>query len=267
NNYNIYRCQECGLIFVWPIPKNTGGLYSKDYFKGAALGYGYVDYEKDKAAMKKTFNVYLDKVEKILPTKGRLLDVGSALGSFLQLASRRWWQVSGVEISDYAAKHTRDCGLDVICGTTKDLLSKSGFFDALTYLDVFEHLSDPKAELAAAHQLLKSGGLLIINTPDTNSVFSLILGKNWHLLTPPEHLFVFNRNNLTKMLESCGFEILSVCHIGKKFTLQYIIQTLYNWQKIFIWRWLTEIFKNNFLGRISLPVNLRDNMFIIAKKV
>ena len=83
---------------------------------------------------------------------------------------------------------------------------------------------------------------------------------------PPEHLFYFNRKNFRALLEENGFEVLSILTIGKRFTLQYIFKTLYVWQKLSLWKFLSDVCGGARLRRIALPINLRDNMFVIAHK-
>lgn len=267
NCCDIYRCRNCQLLFVWPKPVNLANVYSENYFEGGRDGYGYVDYEADKLAMAATWEVYLDKIEKFLPGRGRLLDVGAATGVFLRAAKRRGWAVCGIEPVEWAAKKARSLGLEVQTGVLSDLSSNADGYDVVTYFDVFEHLSDPGAEADLIYRILKPRGLLIINTPDAGSWLARILRKRWHLLTSPEHLIIFNQNNLTRLLKECGFEILEIGKIGKKFTLQYIFRTLANWQKMAVWRFLAEFLENNRLGKIRIPINLRDNFFVIARKL
>lgn len=267
NDYNIYKCWDCGLIFVWPLPANSAALYTADYFDGAASGFGYVDYEEDKKATAKTLDSYLAKIESYLPLKGRLLDVGAAIGSFLQIAKTKGWQTKGVELSQYAAEKARANGLDVITGTVRDLILASKDFDVVTYLDVFEHILDPISELNSARKLLRQEGFLIINTPDSSSWFARLMGRSWHTFVPPEHLFIYSPKNLTILLKRIGFEIVEVCKIGKRFTLRYVFQFLANRYQLFIWRWLAEKCKNSFVGKLALPINLRDNFFMIARKI
>jgi len=266
NSWNLYKCGECGLIFTDENPK-ISELYSKDYFKGAKDGFGYVDYDKDKLAMTGTFNFYLDKIEKIMPNRGSLLDIGAATGYFLKIARQRNWKVKGIEISDYASQKAKTEGLDVITGTLENANLADESFNVLTFFDVLEHFSDPKSQLLIANKILKNSGLIIINTPDSNSLVAKILGRHWHLLIPPEHLVIFSLNNLSILLKSCGFEILLVNKIGKRFTLQYIFQISANWRRSALLGKAAEFLKNNFLGSFSFPINLRDNFFIIAKKL
>lgn len=265
NDCDLYKCSECNLIFVWPV-KNGSEVYTQDYFSGAKDGFGYADYEKDKLASKDTFELYLDEIEKIVPSKGLLLDVGTATGFFLQLAQKRGWQAKGVELSAFASAKAMDKGLDVTTGIISEFTDQVGIFDVVTYLDVFEHLVDPRQELKLVCNLLKDDGLIIINTPNSNSLLSRLAGRFWHLLTPPEHLVIFNGDNIKKILEENGFKVLISKNIGKKFTLQYIFQTLANRYNFFVFSRLNFIFKNSWIGNMSLPINLRDNMFVIAQK-
>lgn len=267
NFCDIYKCQNCGLLFVWPKPDSMANVYSQDYFKGGEGGYGYVDYEADKLAMAAIWEVYLERMEKFLPNRGKLLDVGAATGVFLRAAKKRGWAVSGIEPVDWAAQKARVAGLEVKTGALSDFSDETGNYDAITYFDVFEHLADPSAELDLIYKILKPGGLLVVNTPDAGSLLARILGRRWHLLTPPEHLNIFNQNNLTRLLKKRGFEILEIKKIGKKFTLQYIFRTLANWQKMAVWRFLAEFLENKRPGKIGIPINLRDNFFVIARKL
>jgi 2-polyprenyl-3-methyl-5-hydroxy-6-metoxy-1,4-benzoquinol methylase len=266
NSYNFYKCNNCGLIFIFPVPENHLKIYSLDYFGGAQKGFGYVDYEIDKKAMSSTLNSYLDKIEKFIPDKDKLLDVGTATGFFMELAKQRGWEVQGVEISEYAVQKAREKGLNVTTGTLESSDFKEGSFNLITFWDVVEHLSNPKSTLSSAYRILKKDGVIAINTPDSESFVARILNKGWHLIVPPEHLFLFNQKNLSKLLKEIGFEILFVDKIGKRFTLQYVTQILANKQKFFIFDWIAKFFGNNFLGRLIIPFSLGDNFFILGCK-
>ena len=52
---------------------------------------------------------------------------------------------------------------------------------------------------------------------------------NWYQVAPPEHINLFHRNSLRTLLESYGFEVLTVESIGKRFTMQYAFQKLAHW--------------------------------------
>lgn len=266
NSYDLYRCENCGSIFVWPLPDDYSRVYSSDYFSGATKGYGYVNYDQDKSAMSEVFECYLNKIEKALPRKGNLLDVGAATGYFLELAQKRGWVTAGVEISEHAAEIGRRKGLNIKTGKIEDTGFSPASFEVITLWDVIEHLPNPKEIFQICHRLLKNGGVIAINTPDAGSLTSKILGKRWPLLVPPEHLIIFPKKILIGLLAKNGFQISSTAKIGKRFALQYIFQLLANGSKFLLWKWLAKLTQNNFFGKISIPLNLRDNVFILAIK-
>ncbi len=260
--YKLFRCPNCALLFVHPIPK-VSEVYGQDYFEGAHGGHGYTNYDRDKEPMVPVFEEYVRRISALLPTKGRLLDVGAATGFFVAIANLMGFTATGVELSSYAAAVGRQKGLEIVAGTLSDI---SGAFEVITMLDVIEHVPDPRAELTRAHALLVDGGVLVLNTPDIGSLYARLMGKRWHLVVPPEHLFYFTRRNLSMLLVECGFEVVEVTTIGKSFTLPYIFKTLYAWQGLALWGWLERLTSQGFLSRIALPINTRDNMFLIAKK-
>ncbi|MBI2443826.1 MAG: class I SAM-dependent methyltransferase [Candidatus Magasanikbacteria bacterium] len=267
NNCRIYRCQDCAARFVFPWPEpDWSGLYGEQYFAGGRHGFGYSDYDADKAAMRGTFLQYLDRLERLLPARGRLLDVGAATGYFVKLAGERGWQGSGVEPSDYAAGRGRAQGLDVQTGTLDTVTGAENYFDVITLWDVIEHLPNPQAALERVLVLLKPGGILAINTPDAGSWYALLLGRFWHQLVPPEHLVYFNPRNLSALLSALGFAVLPAEKIGKRFTVAYLLATIARWQPYWPWPSLARRAQQSAWGRRSLSLNLRDNFFLLARK-
>jgi 2-polyprenyl-3-methyl-5-hydroxy-6-metoxy-1,4-benzoquinol methylase len=266
NAFPLYSCNECGHMFVWPIPDSPQGIYSEDYFHGGENGFGYIDYDRDKAPMADTFRVYLKEIAKHGKLSGAMLDVGAATGFFLDIARRDGWETYGVELSQYAAEVARRKGLRVSTGTTDDCDFPAGFFDVVTAWDVIEHMPNPLASLEKIHDLLKPGGLLVINTPDSGCLLARILGKRWHLVVPPEHLNLFHRRSLKMMLEKIGYSVVRRTTIGKRFTLQYIFMTMAHWQDLGVWERTAAYLQKHRVGSYGLPINLHDNMFVIARK-
>lgn len=263
NGYDLYKCVTCGHIQIYPFNFDTQKIYSEDYFSGAMNGFGYVDYDEDKEPMRNVFEKYL----RLIGRSGKLLDVGAATGFFVQIAKNHGYDAHGIEISGFAAELGRKKGLDVKQGTLAGYSAEPGSFDIITAWDVLEHFPNPDLDIEKAHTLLKSGGIIAFNTPDSGSLYARILGKKWHLLVPPEHINYFNRRSVKIFLEKHGFEVVEISTIGKSFTLEYILHTLSAWTKIGFFQKLAHICHGSkFLSKISLPINLHDNMFILAKK-
>lgn len=258
-------CGTCKVVFLNPLPGAVDHIYGDSYFVGSEGGYGYSNYDADKEAMREVFVDYLKRLENLTPGR-TIFDVGAATGYFLERARERGWQGGGVEISKFATERARDKGLDVTHGVLNDV-AKDKQYHVVTMWDVLEHVPDPHSDIQKVHSLLEPSGIVAINTPDSGSLYARLMGKKWHLIVPPEHIFLHSKKSIVKLLEKNGFEVLLYTKIGKKFSLSYIANILNHWLG---WR----IFKHtlNFLGRhqklasLSFPINFRDNMFVIARK-
>lgn len=145
------------------------------------------------------------------------MDVGCGLGTFMEAAVRRGYRVLGMEPSPVAAEQTRLLKLPVQSGWPEG----KNRFDAVTMLDVFEHVPDPAAVLENCREHLKDGGILLIETINedgllprlTAAMYSISGGRfRWPMesLHPPQHLFHPTRKQLISFLGGRGFEILSV---------------------------------------------------------
>lgn len=210
---SLCRCRKCGLVFVNPQPRllaeKAGELYKEDYF-----GKGYMRFYGDKSGgavqSNEPFPFRLDLISKFR-SSGRLLDIGCASGEFLVAARDRGFDVSGVDISDYAVSAAKQkYGLDVRKGSLAECAFESGSFDIITAGDVIEHIKDPLAFLNEANRLLRSGGVLYLAVPDFSGlhyrVMNLIVKfnhKNYFVL--PHHVFHFTGATLEKLLVKAGF--------------------------------------------------------------
>src|SRR5439155_6595773 len=145
---------------------------------------GYANYFLDSDVNPRTFHDRIHAFERRYGRKGRLLDVGCALGDFLMEAKDAGWDVEGVEISHYAAQRARARGLRVTAGRLEELDLPAASFDVITLYDAIEHLTDPVATLAAVHRLLVPGGLLHLVTPYVGRVQARLLGRHWSHYKP-----------------------------------------------------------------------------------
>ncbi len=216
--------------------------------------------------MAETFESYLDLLTDRHPQPGDLLDVGAATGFFLDLARSRGWNTCGVEPSEYASRVASQKNLAVHCGVLEELNLPDASFDVITMWDVIEHGTDPNASLAAACRLLRPEGTLALNTPDAESFLARLLGLRWHLVVPPEHLILFGQRSLRQLLEANGFTVASLHRIGKRFTIQYVLQTLARWQGLRLWQTAADVSRRSGFGNWGVPINLCDNMFVLAHK-
>ncbi|MES3005130.1 MAG: class I SAM-dependent methyltransferase [Patescibacteria group bacterium] len=267
NGFNIYKCSNCRMLSLYKKPQTLDQVYNSEYFSGGSGGFGYVNYDEDKEPMRNSFKKYLDLITKISNKKGKLFDVGAATGFFMSLAKVDGFEVSGVEFSDFAAGQGRSRGFDIKTGTLDKLAIEEGGYEVVTMLDVIEHMPDPENDIKIIQKMLKQNGLVVVNTPDSGSFYARMMGINWHLVVPPEHIHYFNERGIRELFTRNGFEVLLVTRMSKKFTLEYIFNMLFKWLKVGLFQKIAIRLKGTSLGRLSLPTDLRDNMFIVAKKL
>lgn len=262
--YRVARCSACNTLFIEEPPLDTAYLYDQSYFFGGDIG-GYGSYDEEKEAMRGTFETCLDRIATYVPT-GTLFDVGAATGYFLALAQKRGYRVSGIDISAAAAAEAQKKGIRVEVGKIEDTTQDMASVDVLTMFDVLEHVAHPDAFLKHATKLLKPGGIVMGCTPDSMSFTARLLGKRWHLLFPPEHLVLLNDKSLRILLEAQGFQVLWTGRITKRFSIPYILQTASRWLGIPVLGRLGLALRGGWLGRIAIPLDLRDNLFFIARR-
>jgi len=269
NGLGLMQCAECKLVFVGQRPEahELYALYDESYFENDESGtVGYSHYIKDEANIRKTFARRLHKLEQFV-RPGRLLDVGCAAGFFLDEAHKHGWQVQGVDVSNFAARYARErFGYDVRQGSLLEQDFPKNTYELVTMWDVIEHVPDPKAYIEQVAALLKTGGVIALATPDVDSLPARLTGTRWvGYKLSEEHVYYFSKRTLSRMLESAGFEIVRVRHVGKYVTLRLFLDRLSMYSPLLA-RLLSFGERAFKLSERSLLVNPFDIISITARK-
>jgi SAM-dependent methyltransferase len=77
-------------------------------------------------------------------------------------------------------------------------------FDVIHSCHTIEHLASPAKTLSEHWRTLKPGGLLVIDAPNTALLGADDILEEWFT---DENLFHFSRATLSRLIESCGFEV------------------------------------------------------------
>lgn len=139
--------------------------------------------------------------------KGHLVDIGSGPGTFLMVAKRMGWQVSGVEPATVAAEKARSLGIDTFNGVIEDFSSghREGF-DVATCFEVMEHVPNVVSMLRDIRAVLKPNGLFVFSVPNLDDPYCL--RQTIPVNMPPIHINFFNRRSLRAVLEETGFDVV-----------------------------------------------------------
>lgn len=218
----IVKCEDCKLIYVNPRLKEPEKIYwgSKDkYLKEAEL----IFEGKQKSSRDVNYLADLKKIEKIKPT-GNFLDVGTNMGLFLRNARNRGWQLFGIEPSPSLSEIAREkFGLNVYTEFLHENKFSDNFFDMVTIIDVFEHITRPLEMLKDVHRIIKHDGLLFIKVPHANfnllkhSLYKKVLHKFSFpqdifrdIFDSREHIAHYTKKTIIKMLDKGGFRVNAV---------------------------------------------------------
>ncbi len=257
----IVKCVDCNLIYCYPREnKNTIVKRYKQFIDET--------YEKERPARKQNQVKIIANIEKLLNRKGKVLDIGAATGAFLEAAKEVGWKTFGIEPSKWAVEYAKkNFNLTIAQGTLEKAKFKPASFDAITLIDVIEHVDSPRQLLLEVKKLLSQDGVVVLVTPNIQSLLFKLLGEKWWHVRP-DHIYYFNHETLNLLVESLGFKIVKVQSAGWNFSYNYWISRFKN-NLTFIYS-LFSLFKNipilNLLTKRNYYVNFGDSMEIYLKK-
>lgn len=205
-DFSLLRCRRCRDLFLFEI-REKGGIYAdKDYFlSGYKRQYGRT-YIEDRDNIVSLGAERIGIIEAIAAKKGRILDVGCALGFFLDLARARGWHATGVEVSEFAGEWARrNLSLDVRTGSFLEIDLPAAGYDAVSFLFVAEHLADMESVARKAYAILKKGGILCLAMPNRGGISYRTAKRSYVADHPRDHYFDTTVRNLRRFLRGYGF--------------------------------------------------------------
>ena len=248
----ISQCLDCGVVYN-SSPAFSRSVYTEvvDEKYDAESGSRMLEFSRAYKTFKKHFPQH--GISKI-----RLLDAGCFTGVFLnylKCEEGRTVEGRGIEPSRWAAAEARSKGLWVEEGFIEDLLRPGLSLDAVTMFDVIEHVADPRLLLRHVREALGPEGLLMLTTPNFETVFRPIFRhRYWFFETM--HLFYFSPETIRRLLEETGFEVLSLKRHLKVIPFHYLMERIAGQFPSF-----------SFLAKIPWPRGLRLPLYIGQMRV
>lgn len=211
---HVMECAECRYRFVNPRPTQSAIAAS------CSDPHAYDHWLREEEGRVLMWRKRLDLVERLAGgRRGRLLDVGAGIGTFLAQARDRGWVVSGTEVSESAIGLARERhGLELAPGQLEEARLDAGYWDVVTLWHVLEHVPSPAGVLRTTHQVLAPGGIVVVGVPNDSGAMVLprrlkrLLARTrferYEPVTPGEevHLSHFRPQVLRRLLERTGFE-------------------------------------------------------------
>jgi 2-polyprenyl-3-methyl-5-hydroxy-6-metoxy-1,4-benzoquinol methylase len=163
----------------------TSHDYDEAYFVGGTKS-NYVDYRQLEATIEEGFmpvvRRYADSVRTRRGTNNTsYLDIGCAMGFYVERLAKLGWDAHGVDISEYAVAEGRRRGVSNLrVASANELPFAAGTFDFVTAVDVIEHLDqvDARSMVGETLRVLRPGGAFFIATPN------FLTNAHWNVFTP-----------------------------------------------------------------------------------
>ncbi|OSA93193.1 UNVERIFIED_ORG: methyltransferase [Clostridium botulinum] len=212
----LVKCMLCGHVYMLYRLTNEEllNIYDDDYFKDKYVkGNEKVDYDylKDKPNIMKFVEKRFNTIHKYKKA-GTILDIGCAMGFYLEYAQNCGWDVYGIEASEYAADYAKKLlkTEDIFNNTIENIKFKDEQFDVITMWLVLEHMVNPVNTLLGMKKWLKPGGVIGIKVPNADGItFRSNLSK-WIQQHPEDHMCDFTPDTLERIMNKCGYELLEL---------------------------------------------------------
>lgn len=205
--FDVLKCQACGVGATQPMPQgDLRSLYPKLYFGEngqswlgrLARWYRYDQYAYD-------FSILTRFTRKSLNLFDSYLDIGAGTGDRV-----RWMYGKGVKRCVGLEPYPTVQVAEMVKAEVLDYVPQIPFA-LVSMFHVLEHVPNPKAYLSHIHDhMLSDGGSMIIQVPNAGSFESNWFGKRWYGYDVPRHLFHFDIDSITYLLEKVGFEVAGV---------------------------------------------------------
>ena len=207
NGLDLLQCQRCGLLVRAQMPPEEilAARYREAY---------WADYGEEELGSARD-NVHAHAwawVKKLRPDPGLLVDVGCGSGALLALCQKQNWKGIGFDLSTQAVAYAKARGLEAYAHPWPPCILTDEVADAVTFINVLDHLRDPFGALRESWRILRPAGLLYIRVPNGPvhaRLISLLSAVRLSYL-PVVHLFGFGPTALLHHLPRLGFAVVAV---------------------------------------------------------
>ena len=229
--YRVIDCEVCGFKHLDPVPseEEIKEFYKKKYFdlvkKGGRaqeikrLMKGGEEASFELKWLKSTLynDVNYTLTENIPKGSKNLCDIGCGTGDFLKYMMNMGWGGIGIEPSEEGAQVAANSELTIYNLSLEEFIAVypdyKDTFNAITLLNVLEHVPNPIDVLQNAKKLLKTHtGLICVRVPNDFNELQIYaqkkLEKDLWWIAIPDHINYFNIESLQKLLISLDFEII-----------------------------------------------------------
>lgn len=193
----------------------------------------------------------------------RMLEIGSGMGHLVgQLEDT--FETFGMDLNHWAVKQSRSVvnKTNLQTASAQELPYRDGAFNVVIIKHIVEHLPDPEKAIREIGRVTEPGGILILATPNLDSLLKPWKGDTWIGYQDPTHISLKRPAEWLGLIRNAGFHPLKVFSDGF-WDVPYVR---------FVPRQIQKLFFGSLggvqavTGWIFLPMRWGESILVIAKK-
>ncbi len=198
--FNYVHCDDCGVAYLNPMPDEDD------------LTEHYRKTHMDRNEKQNPGEFKIDPCRKAaidsvgLSKDDTVLDVGCGKGEVLYCLMKEGFNIEGVDPYFRPIYDVPELNERIHTNNLKEAGFPDGGFSVVMMWSVMEHISNPIELLEEVARVTKSGGRLVISVPNFKTLQHRLVKEHWPGFGPPEHLFVYSPDGLSKLLGGFGFK-------------------------------------------------------------
>jgi len=225
----MVRCRSCRV--VWALHRAYGDQVEQLY----ESSYLWDKDSEDKGLLAQAATAYRNHLLDIEISRdikrgrfsagAKVLDYGTGYGDRLERMRKKKLDAIGFE--PFFKAPLKLSGQ--IFHTQKDLLShlEPSSLEMIQFNHVIGHLHDLIPDLSLVLPKLKPGGMVVVRTPNPESLQAQFFGRRWQGVDPARILTLFPASALISLFERFGFRCLSIDHYCNLLHPPTLVQSLF----------------------------------------
>ena len=210
-DFEIYQCQSCGLLYTWPhLDDVTIERYynSDNYLSYNENGKGMIPFIYNVVKRINIANKFRIATE---DSQGRrLLDFGCGVGDFLCFAQRHGYDVMGSDVCSNVCLCASEKIRKPVVGPEDIFALPDKSFDIITMWHVLEHVSNLRRLAEQINRLLARNGRLVVALPNYQSYDALHYKDKWAAYDVPRHQSHFDQKSLKEVFAETELQVVGV---------------------------------------------------------
>ena len=225
-NHKVIRCSKCKHVQLNPVPSmEEDKIFYDNNLQEKNIHYNGSIKENRKKGLS-DLSRRVEFVSKITPKNGKILEIGSGYGFFLEQMIKKNYDIVGIEVSKerrvISKKVTKAKVLDVNIMSDEINLGK---FHSIVLFHVLEHISNLEQFLQNMRQMLYQNGNVVIEVPNFDD-YQIPINyeyKEWNLQRA--HIHYFNPKTIKFILQKNGFKKINIFGVQR-----YGMGNMFNWK-------------------------------------